>query len=620
VTRLRLAAAVACASLLAPPAAPAKVLLEKVRASVDARGAISEHHRLSVLIEDPAEVERWASIPIYLDAHRKLIEVQGSVSRPGLKPEPIGERDQDQAQVSSGGVLHSSVHYQVVKPKGLAVGATLDLEYRLRSEPYWPGTVFFLGDDEGVDRVDVEVEADPAAGALRWRLDGRQDGLKATGDQQRVRVEGSVAKLDHPPALAGGGAVRQAQLRLAWGADAGWAGIGRWYHELLATVPRNQAAIGKLAAELTAGAATPRAKLEALVAHVRQKVRYVAVEVGIGGYRPHAPEQVIERLWGDCKDKSLLLVELARAVGLDATMVLIKLDEEARIDREFPSPFEFNHAIAAFRADPLEPAAGDPVAGGYFFVDPTQTQGAASYLHQGVQDQTAIVLEGEVGKVVRLPTLPQSSQRRMRVDVELLADGSAKGLARIDFEGDPAASLLAYQKTAADPARLESTLRAVFESTLGGGVVSDLRYAGVEEGRPTFSASATVAAPRLAEGGERGVSVQLGGLRLTPDPRDVERAGAFRAAAPGAGILDVQYQFRLPAGACPPAARTDEAANAVGSFRQRISIFDGGAVLVERHTELRQPWVEAAEYPLLQELAVAESRAQQRRIRFACKP
>lgn len=614
-----LALVLALAALAGAPAA-ARVLEHRAAITVDAGGRVSERWQLEVSIENLDDVADWQAYPIYLDDNRRLVQLTAAVVGSDGRRQPVGKKEQDLVQAAGEGILHSSARFQVVRPPGLAPGATFELAYSLEGEPYWPGGILAAAPAaEAVDRVELTVMVDPAAGPLRYRLDGPATGLTLEGDAQRVAVRGSLARPEPPPELAGGGTVRHSVLRWSWGAEPSWEGLGGWYQQLLGGVPQGSPAVVALARRLTAGAKTPREKAEALVAHLRRKVRYVAVEVGIGGFRPHPPEEVAERQWGDCKDKSLLLVDLARAVGLEAWPALVRLGEDQRIDRNFPSPHQFNHEIVAFAAAALEPRPGDPVAGGFFVVDPTQEIGGAGYLHQAVQDQDALVVRDGKGALVRLPSLPETAGRRLEVELELAPDGGAKGRARLELTGDAAAGLQRFRDGAASQAPLEELLRGVFAGALRGARLSGLTYdAAAEEPLPKFVATVSVEHPSYLEGAGSGGSVQPGGLRQFPESRDLEKIAAMAAAAPGAGITEQRFSFHLPEGACLPEPRKEETANPLGLFRLEVR-GEGREVVLERRAELRRPWVEKADYPALGELAIAEGRALQRRLRFTCK-
>jgi hypothetical protein len=54
---------------------------------------------------------------------------------------------------------------------------------------------------------------------------------------------------------------------------------------------------------------------------------------------------VIARRFGDCKDKSLLLVTLMRLIGIDAVPVLVSSSDRAAVQQRLPSPYDFDHVI-----------------------------------------------------------------------------------------------------------------------------------------------------------------------------------------------------------------------------------------------------------------------------------
>ena len=86
-----------------------------------------------------------------------------------------------------------------------------------------------------------------------------------------------------------------------------WNDIGSWYSGLIAGRRDASAAIRQKVAELTASAATPLAKMQVLASFVQHDIRYVAIELGIGGFQPHPASEVFGHRYGDCKDKATFL-------------------------------------------------------------------------------------------------------------------------------------------------------------------------------------------------------------------------------------------------------------------------------------------------------------------------
>jgi len=58
---------------------------------------------------------------------------------------------------------------------------------------------------------------------------------------------------------------------------------------------------------LTSGISDPVAKIGALADYMQHQMRYVAIEIGIGGWQPHPAADVFSHQYGDCKDKATLL-------------------------------------------------------------------------------------------------------------------------------------------------------------------------------------------------------------------------------------------------------------------------------------------------------------------------
>lgn len=132
-----------------------------------------------------------------------------------------------------------------------------------------------------------------------------------------------------------------------------WDEFAEWYRRLAKGSDEIDGTVKKMAAQLADGAKSRVGKIRRDFEFV-SALRYVAIEIGVQGFRPRTPAQVLANRYGDCKDKANLLVALLRCQGVDANFVL--LNRCAATDVNFPS-WQFNHAIA-FVAK--APDAGQP--------------------------------------------------------------------------------------------------------------------------------------------------------------------------------------------------------------------------------------------------------------------
>jgi len=116
-----------------------------------------------------------------------------------------------------------------------------------------------------------------------------------------------------------------------------WKDLGRWYWGLVHEQFDVDEETKKLALEITKGKTTPTDKVKAVYDWVIDRTRYVALEFGIYGYKPHRCVQTVTRGWGDCKDKATVIVTLLRQLGIDATIVIVRSGMRGDFDSKLPS-------------------------------------------------------------------------------------------------------------------------------------------------------------------------------------------------------------------------------------------------------------------------------------------
>ncbi len=601
---------------LAAPNARAATILEKT-VTVDVRpdGVSREHTRLQVRLDSPADLDDWSNYAIPLDENRTLTSVNAHALLPGGAKVKVGRKQRDTVEYAGEDLLHASSRFELLSFTGLRVGSVVHLEHAVEIEPYYPSGGVVLTEAEAIERLRVTVRG--AGAGWRWRIDGPTEGMEIEESEAGVVITAVGLAAVDPPDLAPGGAAVRPILRYAWDDDGTWEGVGRWYTELLDTLPRGTGAVRSRARALVDGIDDRRQRLEALLAFVRRQVRYVAVEVGIGGYRPTPPEQVLTRKWGDCKDKSQLLVELLGEAGITAHPAMILAAGDRRIDAEFPSP-QFNHMIVAVPATAVEVGEDDPVGDGFLFVDPTQTKGSARWLHPAVQDQDALVVTGEGAALAHTPIRPRSERRALVVELSVTARGHARGDASFELRGALATGFIA-QAAGAPPERTEEDVREIFAFLLPGATLRNVGWTVEESEIPTIEMVAAVTLEGMVQGlDSSSPSFRLAGLRATPEPRlltDRELAMVVRPQT-----TETTVHVTLPEGWCLPKEREQTITNAAGVFRQSIRRDPpAGRITLTRQVELRERWIEPEMLPALKELSLAEHRALRRRLRLDCE-
>lgn len=151
-----------------------------------------------------------------------------------------------------------------------------------------------------------------------------------------------------------------------WGATARWG-------EALFTPPKSVAELRPIVAEIEAAGDTDTERTLAALEWVQSNVRYFSMPFAESTHRPATPQLVLERRFGDCKDKALLMVGLLGELGIDANVALVDTIQGRFIPELLPTSSAFNHAIVMADVD-----------GRTVWLDPT-----ASYQHGSLDDVAA---------------------------------------------------------------------------------------------------------------------------------------------------------------------------------------------------------------------------------------
>ena len=597
------------------PLAAATVLERSIDVEIRTDGSVAERHHLRVRLDEAGDFASWSPYPIGLDENRELVDVRAAATRPDGKTLNVPRRDLDTMELAGEGALHSSMKLRTVTFPTVSVGAVLALDYEVRERPWFPAGEIELGSSAKTESLRVAIRGGGAG--WRYRIDGALPGLNVQETPGGVTVTATglapLAPPEKSPGLAADGAV----LRYAWGDAAGWNAVGSWFEGLLAQVPRGAEPVRSKARELIAGVQDRRRQIELLAGFARRQVRYVAVEVGIGGFRPHSPQQVMERLWGDCKDKALLLIDLLREAGIEAYPALIRLDPDGRVDPEFPSPYQFNHMIVAVPAAGLALEPDSPVAGGYLFVDATQENGGLAWLQPAVQDQEALVVRGGRAELVRTPIRGAGEGRRLEADLALAASGDASGTVRLDLSGEIGAAFINLH-AGAKPQEVDRVIREVFAAYLPAGAALDgIQWQAQEGGVPDVKLEAKVRVPSLGSPAEDGAlpPIPLPSMVDLPAPGLLD--GRTQPVVTPAFASRVAWRVTLPSDGCKSEGQEVAVENDLGAFHQKVGV-QGRVLTLERGTDLRQRWIDPARFPALKEIALAEARANKRRLRLTC--
>jgi hypothetical protein len=226
-----------------------------------------------------------------------------------------------------------------------------------------------------------------------------------------------------------------------------WQQMGQWYVNLTQGRRDLSPDMKQAVQSMTAVAPTPLKKMQIVANFVQHDVRYVAIELGIGGWQPHPASEVYAHRYGDCKDKATLMSAMLHELGIDSYYVVINTQRGAVTSVSAAHVDGFNHAILAIKLpdgvdDPsLTAIRKDPKYGALLFFDPTNALTPFGQISGNLQQNYGLLVTPEGGELVELPLQPPSMNGIQRT-AKLTLDpaGTLKGDVRELRVGDRARS------------------------------------------------------------------------------------------------------------------------------------------------------------------------------------
>ncbi len=229
-------------------------------------------------------------------------------------------------------------------------------------------------------------------------------------------------------------------------ANLDWDAMGKWYFNLVGERVDASPEIKQKVSSLAAPNATTLQKMQAIGQFVQHDIRYVSIDLGIGGMQPHSAPDVFSHHYGDCKDKATLVRSMLREIGVESYHVVIN-SERGSVTGDMPAHNGFNHVITAIRLpdglnDPsLIATMQHPKLGRLLFFDPTNDLTPFGQIGGYLQGNYGLLVTPNGGELIELPQQPTSMNSiRRTAKLTLDSSGTLKGEVKESRLGERAAS------------------------------------------------------------------------------------------------------------------------------------------------------------------------------------
>ena len=300
---------------------------------------------------------------------------------------------------------------------GVAAGAIIERVITLEGRSPIAGGgkygLFLFGGSVPFERQRLVLDADASIAPRIVNKSGFEPVTTEQNGRKRVVFEkGHTDAFDHDEEYLPSDELNLPYVAFANGSS--WHDIARNYS---AIVDKQIVSDGDLKSTVAAavGSTTNRAEIiDRLLDMVEKNVRYAGVEVGEGSIVPRSPKSVLQKKYGDCKDKATLLVALLRTAGLSAHVALLEAGSGFDVIAGLPGVDHFNHAIVVVDGA----AEGQPA----LWIDPTDEFARAGQLPPEDQGRMALIAADSTAALTRTPEATSEANRAIRTRIVTLPE------------------------------------------------------------------------------------------------------------------------------------------------------------------------------------------------------
>ena len=213
-----------------------------------------------------------------------------------------------------------------------------------------------------------------------------------------------------------------------------WKNFGSWINNLYAKttgLPEDKKLFYQ---SMVKNATTDKEKAAILYNYMQNNMRYVSIQLGIGGLRPFPASFVDDKKYGDCKALSNYLKSALDAVGIKSNLLIIEGSTTPRNVLEDFSANYFNHAILCI------PQQKDTI-----WLECTSTTLPFGELGVWTENRKAMMVTDDGGVLVNTPVSNyKNNTESINTVIEVNEEGGAKVKTNYTLYGDGRDDMLRY--------------------------------------------------------------------------------------------------------------------------------------------------------------------------------
>jgi len=188
-----------------------------------------------------------------------------------------------------------------------------------------------------------------------------------------------------------------------------WKSFGSFLYELNKGRDQVTPEMATLIHSMTKDCKTPFEKIDTLYHWLQHNMRYVSVQIGIGGWQTFDAAYVEKNKYGDCKALSNFMKGMLKEVGIESFEVSINADEEDHLffnDFVYPA---FNHAMLMIPQENM-------------WLECTSNYKATGTISKDEENKTVLLATPDGGKIVNTPHTASNLNQIFSIDTVWIAE------------------------------------------------------------------------------------------------------------------------------------------------------------------------------------------------------
>ena len=441
------------------------ILFDEYLETIDAQGRAVEREREAIRILKPQG--RGNTCEVSYDESQKVNYFRVWTIAADEKQYQAQDTDFTEQGDTDVPVMLSTRKSRIAHPPAGDVGATIFCESEELMEPYLQEKIWSFQTGIPVVFQALEIDLPPSRPiAHSWHNHEPVKPIEIAPNHWRWELDNELAfTLRDIPSTPEWLALAQ-RMSVQWGEaavegkDNQWRAIGQWVTKLEANRPDPSPEITAKVQQLIAGAPDFYSKLSRITDNIQKDIRYFIVMRGIGGLQANHASDIFRNRYGDCKDKTTLLISMLQVAGIHAFYVPVD-HRRGVVDPEDPSLLG-DHMITAIEipSDVQDPRLKAIVKANdgkrYLIFDPTDERTPVGNLGSGLQGSYGTLAAGASSQIIALPVLaPDANGTERKGAFTLSSDGALTGSIDTSHSGPEGGDLRSFLKYTDEKQRRE---------------------------------------------------------------------------------------------------------------------------------------------------------------------